>query len=164
MCIRDSARTWLNVIAAKLSSIDPANAGGYFSNASEAITELDALDKEVNEMLDPVRDGKFIVFHDAYQYFETVYDFPASGAISLSDASDPGAARIAEIAKRIEGENIQCVLSEPQFNANMVDNVMAGTEAKTEVIDPLGFGIEPGSSLYTKLIKGMATSLVNCLK
>ena len=115
-------------------------------------------------MLDPVRDGKFIVFHDAYQYFETVYDFPASGAISLGDASDPGAARIAEIANRIQSENIQCVLSEPQFNANMVDTVMAGTNAKTEVIDPLGFGIEPGVSLYTKLIKGMATSLVNCLK
>ena len=160
----DNAKTWLNVIAAKLSSIDPANAGGYFANASEAIAELDALDKEVDEMLDTVRGGKFIVFHDAYQYFETVYDFPASGAISLGDASDPGAARIAEIAKRIESENIQCVLSEPQFNANMVDTVMAGTEAKTEVIDPLGFGIEPGSSLYTKLIKGMATSLVNCLK
>jgi zinc transport system substrate-binding protein len=160
----DNAKTWLNVIAAKLSSVDPANAGGYFANASEAIAELDALDKEVDEMLDTVRGGKFIVFHDAYQYFETVYDFPASGAISLGDASDPGAARIAEIAKRIEGENIQCVLSEPQFNANMVDTVMAGTEAKTEVIDPLGFGIEPGASLYTKLIKGMATSLVNCLK
>ena len=160
----DNAKTWLNVIAAKLSSIDPTNAGGYFANASEAIVELDALDKEVDEMLDTVRGGKFIVFHDAYQYFETVYDFPASGAISLSDASDPGAARIAEIAKRIESENIQCVLSEPQFNANMVDTVMAGTEAKTEVIDPLGFGIEPGASLYTKLIKGMATSLVNCLK
>ena len=160
----DNAKTWLNVIAAKLSSVDPANAGRYFANASEAIAELDALDKEVDEMLDTVRGGKFIVFHDAYQYFETVYDFPASGAISLSDASDSGAARIAEIAKRIEGENIQCVLSEPQFNANMVDTVMAGTEAKTEVIDPLGFGIEPGASLYIKLIKGMATSLVNCLK
>jgi zinc transport system substrate-binding protein len=160
----DNAKTWLNVIAAKLSSIDPTNAGGYFTNASEAIADLDALDKEVDEMLDTVRGGKFIVFHDAYQYFETVYDFPASGAISLGDASDPGAARIAEIAKRIESENIQCVLSEPQFNANLVDTVMAGTEAKTEVIDPLGFGIEPGSSLYTKLIKGMATSLVNCLK
>ena len=160
----DNAKTWLNVIAAKLSSIDPTNAGGYFANASEAIVELDALDKEVDEMLDTVRGGKFIVFHDAYQYFETVYDFPASGAISLGDASDPGAARVAEIAKRIESENIQCVLSEPQFNANLVDTVMAGTEAKTEVIDPLGFGIEPGSSLYTELIKGMATSLVNCLK
>ena len=115
-------------------------------------------------MLNPVRSGKFVVFHDAYQYFEAVYDFPASGAISLGDASDPSAARIAEIAARIKNENIKCVLSEPQFNTGLVKTVMGGTDATTEVIDPLGFGIEPGSSLYPKLIRAMAQSLVNCLK
>ncbi len=159
-----NAKTWLNVIAAKLSSLDPENAGTYFANANEARSEIDALNDEVNKMLNPVRDGKFVVFHDAYQYFETVYDFPASGAISLGDASDPSAARIAEIAARIKNENIKCVLSEPQFNTGLVKTVMGGTDATTEVIDPLGFGIEPGSSLYPKLIRAMAQSLVNCLK
>ena len=115
-------------------------------------------------MLNPVRGGKFIVFHDAYQYFEAVYDFPASGAISLGDASDPSAARIAEIAARIKNENIKCVLSEPQFNAGLVKTVMGGTDATTQVIDPVGFGIEPGSSLYPQLIRAMAKSLVDCLK
>jgi ABC-type Zn2+ transport system substrate-binding protein/surface adhesin len=38
-------------------------------------------------ILDPVRGGGFIVFHDAYQYFETAFDFPASGAISIGDAT-----------------------------------------------------------------------------
>ena len=160
----NNAKTWLNVIAARLSSIDPDNAGAYFANASEARGEMDALDVEINAMLDPVRGGKFVVFHDAYQYFETVYDFPASGAISLGDASDPSAARVAEIANRIKSENIACVLSEPQFNAGLVKTVMGGTDATTEVIDPLGFGIVPGSSLYPKLIRAMAQSLVNCLK
>ena len=160
----NNAKTWLNVIAARLSSIDPDNAGAYFANASEARGEMDALDVEINTMLDPVRGGKFVVFHDAYQYFETVYDFPASGAISLGDASDPSAARVAEIANRIKSENIACVLSEPQFNAGLVKTVMGGTDATTEVIDPLGFGIEPDSSLYPKLIRAMAQSLVNCLK
>ena len=159
-----NAKTWVNVIAAKLSSIDPNNAGTYFANASEARNEMDALDDEINAMLAPVRGGKFIVFHDAYQYFESVYDFPASGAISLGDASDPSAARIAEIADRIKRENIACVLSEPQFNAGLVKTVMGGTDANTQVIDPLGFGIEPGSSLYPKLIRAMAQSLVDCLK
>jgi zinc transport system substrate-binding protein len=55
-------------------------------------------------------------------------------------------------------------LSEPQFNAGLVKAVMGGTDANTQVIDPLGFGIEPGSSLYTKLIRAMAQSLVDCLK
>ena len=160
----NNAKTWLNVIAAKLSSIDPENAGTYFSNANEARNELDDLDIEVNQMLAPVRGGKFIVFHDAYQYFETVYDFAASGAISLSDASDPGAARIAEIAARIKSQDIDCVLSEPQFNTGLVKAVMDGTDATTQVIDPVGFGIEAGSSLYPRLIRAMAQSLVDCLK
>ncbi len=160
----NNAKTWLNVIAAKLSSIDPGNAGTYYANANEARNELDDLDIEVNQMLAPVRGGKFIVFHDAYQYFETVYDFAASGAISLSDASDPGAARIAEIAARIKSQDIDCVLSEPQFNAGLVKTVMDGTDATTQVIDPVGFGIEAGSSLYPKLIRAMAQSLVDCLK
>jgi zinc transport system substrate-binding protein len=159
-----NAKTWLNVIAAKLSSVDPNNAGTYFANASQARNELDALDAEINAMLGPVRGGKFIVFHDAYQYFEAVYDIPASGAISLGDASDPSAARIAEIANRIKTENIDCVLSEPQFNARLVKTVMGATDAKTQVIDPIGFGIESGSSLYPKLIRSMAQSLVDCLK
>jgi zinc transport system substrate-binding protein len=159
-----NAKTWLNVIAAKLSSVDPSNAGTYFANASQARNELDALDAEINAMLGPVRGGKFIVFHDAYQYFEAVYDIPASGAISLGDASDPSAARIAEIANRIKTENIDCVLSEPQFNARLVKTVMGATDAKTQVIDPIGFGIESGSSLYPKLIRSMAQSLVDCLK
>ena len=160
----NNAKVWLNEIAAKLSTIDPDNAGTYFANANEAKAEIDNLNIEINQTLDPVRGGKFIVFHDAYQYFETTFEFPASGAISLGDASDPSAARIAEIAERIEKENIGCVLSEPQFNAGLVQTVMGNTKATTEVIDPLGFGIEPGPELYNKLIRNMAQTLVNCLK
>ena len=148
----NNAKVWLNEIAAKLSTIDPDNAGTYFANANEAKAEIDNLNIEINQTLDPVRGGKFIVFHDAYQYFETTFEFSASGAISLGDASDPSAARIAEIAERIEKENISCVLSEPQFNAGLVQTVMGNTKAATEVIDPLGFGIEPGPELYNKLI------------
>ena len=31
---------------------------------------IDSLVSEVNSILDPMRDKKFVVFHDAYQYFE----------------------------------------------------------------------------------------------
>ena len=42
--------------------------------------------------------------------------------------------------------------------------IMGNTKAATEVIDPWGFGIEPGPELYNKLIRNMAQTLVNCLK
>jgi zinc transport system substrate-binding protein len=159
----ENAATWLNVIAAQLSAADPDNAGAYFANAAAAREEIAAVSAEVKATLDPMRDGRFIVFHDAYQYFETAFDFPASGAISISDASDPSPARIAEIQGRIAGENIQCVLSEPQFDAGLVATVMDGTDAKTAVLDPLGSNLETGAGLYPQLLRDLATSLAACL-
>ncbi|MEP1610316.1 MAG: zinc ABC transporter substrate-binding protein [Roseobacter sp.] len=158
-----NAMTWLNVIAGQLSAADPDNAGAYFANAAAGRSEIDALIGEVNAQLEPARGGQFIVFHDAYQYFEVDFDFPAAGAISLSDASDPGPARIAEIQGRIAEQGIDCVLAEPQFNPGLVKTVLDGTEAKTGVLDPLGSDIEPGSDLYPQLIRNLSTTLVGCM-
>ena len=121
------------------------------------------MEKKINATLDPVRGNSFVVFHDAYQYFENSFEFFAAGAISLGDASDPSAARIAEVQGRIKNEGIDCVLSEPQYNTNMVATVLAGTNAKTGVIDPLGSSLEPGPNLYTELMYGMAAALLGCL-
>lgn len=159
----DNAGVWLNAIAAALSAADPDNAGTYYANAAAGREELTALSGEINGILDPVRGGKFIVFHDAYQYFETAFDVAASGAISLSDASDPSPARVAEIRDRVADESITCVLSEPQFNQNLVATVMEGTEARTAVIDPLGVDIELGPEFYPQLLRNLATTLAECL-
>jgi zinc transport system substrate-binding protein len=160
----DNAKIWLNLIASQLSIVDPENAGTYFANAAAARSEIEALTTEVNSLLEPVRGKKFIVFHDAYQYFEKAFDLSASGAISLGDASKPSPARIAEIQGRIQEESIDCVLSEPQFNKGLVATVMAGSKAKTNVIDPLGVGLKPGPDLYSELIRNMTKTLVDCFE
>ena len=152
------------MIASQLSIADPENAGTYFANAAAGRVEIDALKVEVSSLLEPIRGKKFIVFHDAYQYFEKTFDISASGAISLGDASKPSPARIAEIQGRIQEESIDCVLSEPQFNKGLVATVMAGSNAKTSVIDPLGVGLTPGPDLYSHLIRNMGKSLVDCFE
>ena len=160
----DNARIWLNLIASQLSIVDPENAGTYFANAAAARLEIEALTTEVNSLLEPIRGKKFIVFHDAYQYFEKAFDLSASGAISLGDASKPSPARIAEIQGRIQEESIDCVLSEPQFNKGLVATVVTGSNAKTSVIDPLGVELTPGLDLYSELIRNMTKTLVNCFE
>lgn len=158
-----NAMTWLNVIAGRLSSVDPDNAGVYFANATAGRAEIEALISDVNATLAPVRGRQFIVFHDAYQYFEMDFDFPASGAISLSDATDPSPARIAEIQTRIAEQGITCVLAEPQFNPGLVQTVLDGTKARTGILDPLGSDLKLGPTLYPLLIGNMASALADCL-
>ena len=158
-----NAMTWMNVIAGQLSAADPDNAGAYFANAAAGRAEIKVLIGEVIATLDPVRDGQFLVFHDAYQYFEMDFDFPASGAISIGDASDPSPARIAEIQDRIAEQGIDCVLAEPQFNPGLVATVLDGTEAGTGMLDPLGSDLEPGPALYSQLIRNLSTALAGCM-
>ena len=142
--------------------MDPDNAAKYFSNAKSARDNVDSLVSEVNSILDPMREKKFVVFHDAYQYFERDFGISASGAISLGDASDPSPARLAEIRKRVVDEAVECVLAEPQYNQGTVKAVVEGTKANTTVIDPLGVNLEAGPSLYENLIRNLATNLAKC--
>lgn len=158
-----NAAAWLNLIAAELSAADPDNAGAYFANANAARAELDILTSEVTDTLLPVSGGSFIVFHDAYQYFETAFGISAAGAISLSDATDPSPARLAEIQTRVREQGIDCVLAEPQFNQGLVTTVLDGTDAQTGVIDPIGVDLTPGPDLYPTLIRNMASTLTGCL-
>ena len=159
----DNAASWLTLIAGELSAADPDNASAYFANATAAQEELDALATEIDGILEPVRGGRFVVFHDAYQYFEAAFEISASGAISLSDARDPSPARIAEIQGRVADEGIDCVLAEPQFDPGIVATVMEGSEARTAVLDPLGSDLAPGPDLYPQMMRNLATSLASCL-
>ena len=159
----DNAAVWLNTIAQALSNVDPENADQYKLNAAEGQKELRDLSTEIDEILFPFKGRNFIVFHDAYQYFEESFNFYAAGAISLSDARDPSPARVAEIQNRINEQSIACILSEPQYNPNIVATVANGSNVKMGILDPLGVGLELGKTHYFQTLRNIATALSGCL-
>ena len=159
----DNAEAWLDAIAAELSRVDPGNADAYAANAAAGSDELEALIAEIEAILEPVRGRSFIVFHDAYQYFEASFDLPSSGAISLGDATRPSPARIERIRDRVAEAGVSCVLAEPQFDPGLVETVLDGTEARSGVLDPLGSDLSPGPDLYPRLMRTLARTLADCL-
>ncbi|SFD64452.1 zinc ABC transporter substrate-binding protein [Tritonibacter multivorans] len=159
----ENGKAWLSAIAEELSEIDPANAEIYTSNAIEGQAEIDAMVDALQADLGPVRDNHFVVFHDAYQYFEQAFDLAAAGSISLGDAAAPSAARIAEIQDVVKDLEVTCVFSEPQYNPGLVATVLDGTNAKTAVIDPLGTEIPQGPSFYTALLTDLGQRMAACL-
>jgi len=159
----ENGKAWLDVIAATLSKADPANADAYAANAAAAKARLDVVSGEISAQLAPVHDERFIVFHDAYQYFETRFDMPAAGAISLGDAQKPSPARIVELQELAAKEDITCVFAEPQFNAGVIDAVFGDTNVGSGVLDPLGASLEPGAGFYEALLTDMSGSLATCL-
>ena len=163
---------WLDPINAKalvheieevLSEKDPTHAAQYEANAKALESKLDRLVADVSTELKPLHDKGFIVFHDAYQYFEKRFDIKASGSITISPEILPGAERVSEIQGKIKQLGVTCVFAEPQFEPKLVSTVIEGTKAKSGVIDPLGAALEKGPDQYFQLIRNMATSIKKCL-
>ncbi|NKN37810.1 zinc ABC transporter substrate-binding protein ZnuA [Agrobacterium sp. a22-2] len=163
---------WLDPINAKamtadiektLSAADPDNAATYHANAKALSDRLDALDTELKATVAPIKDKPFVVFHDAYQYFEHRYGIRVAGSITVSPEATPGAERISEIHKKVIELGATCVFAEPQFEPKLVKVVTEGTPAKAGTLDPEAATLEAGPDLYFQLMRGIGTSLVNCL-
>ena len=159
----ENAKIWVKHISTILSKRDPGNASAYSRNATKAVASLNTLIQSTAAKIDALNQPKFIVFHDAYQYFEKRFDVPASGSISLGDAQDSSPARIKAIRDTVKKLGVTCVFAEPQYNPGIVKNVFQDTNVSTiGVIDPLGAGFAIGSGHYQALIQGMVKSLTQC--
>ena len=159
-----NAKLWMQVEARALARRDPANAALYASNAAAGAAEIDALTGEIAQVIAPIRNAPFVVFHDAYQYFEAAFGLPAQAAIALGDGSDPSAARMAEIRDLIRAAGVACVFVEPQFATGLADRLIEGTGAKIATLDPLGTTLPLGAGLYPQILRNMAASLAKCLR
>ena len=159
-----NAKAMLHEIEEALVAIDPANAATYEANADSYAKRLDGLISEISAELEPVRSKSFIVFHDAYQYFENRFGVTAAGSITVNPEAIPGAQRVAEIQERVRALGETCVFAEPQFEPKLVQVVTEGTNARSGVLDPLGTEqAGDGPDLYIGLIRSMASSIKNCL-
>ena len=146
-----------------LSEADPGHAADYARNGAALIGRLNALDRATRADLGPVKDTPFVVFHDAFHYFEKHYDLNAVGAITVSPDRAPGAQRVSEIRDKIMELEAACVFSEPQFAPSLLDTVIEGTSARQGILDPLGADRPAGPEAYFSLMRGLAGSLKKCL-
>ena len=154
------AKTIVQIAAKEMSAIDPANASKYEANAAKALNELDQLINDTRGKIN--KDATYVVFHDAFQYFEQRFGIEVIGALTVNPEILPGAKQLAEIREVIEHEAVNCLFSEPQFNPTIAETIASDTGVKAAVLDPLGAELEPGKDLYFDLISDMASSFESC--
>lgn len=159
----DNAGLMVTHIADVLAAADPENAEAYRANAEAELQRLDALTDELQVKLAPVAGKPFIVFHDAYQYFEARFGLELAGAVTISPDVMPGAARIDQLRDRVGELGATCVFAEPNFEPAIIRTIVEGTEAASGVLDPEGSALTEGPDLYPQLLRGLADGLVDCL-
>lgn len=158
-----NAALFVGAIERALSAADPDNAQTYARNAAATLDRLSSLEADITGRLASFEETGFIVFHDAYQYFENRFGLRSAGSITVNPEIMPGPERLRDIQTRIEELGATCVFAEPQFEPKLIDVVIEGTEARGGVLDPLGAALADGPDLYFALLDAMATSFETCL-
>ena len=169
---RQNPHVWLDPLNAQvivrgavdaLALADPGNAKIYRSNGRDLIERLSILDRWLRARLAPVAGTPYVVFHDAYPYFEKRYGLNAAGSVMVSPDRSPGARRISRIRAKLRARGAACVFSEPGFRPALIRTLISGTSARAGVLDPLGAAIAPGPDMYFILMRGLADTLTWCL-
>ena len=147
-------------MAKNMKMMDKKNSAKYDANLKKANAKIDGLVTEINKVIN--KNAKYVVFHDAYQYFERRFGLKTLGALTLNTDVLPGAEQLKDIREVIKEEKAKCIFSEPQFNPKIIKAIAKDTNIKTGVLDPLGADIKNNKDLYFKLLNNLSNSLKKC--
>jgi zinc transport system substrate-binding protein len=159
----DNAKAIVAHLAKVLGERAPGAAARLEENARRLNARIDALTAGIEAELAPLKDKPFVVFHDAYQYFESRFGLDAVGSITVSPDVQPSAKRLTELRRKIKSLGAVCVFAEPLFQPNLVAAVTEGTDARSGTLDPEGRMLERGADLYVELMGNLAAELKTCL-
>lgn len=159
----DNAKVIAIKVTAVLSELSPAYAQQYQRNRDVLLREIEALDARLKQRLNAVKEAPYLVFHDAYQYFEAHYGLNAMGAITVDPERKPGARRLQQLRKKLTANKVQCIFTEPQFSDATARVITEGSQVKIAQLDPMGLGLTEGPRLYFDLMHALADSLNQCL-
>jgi zinc transport system substrate-binding protein len=159
----DNAIKIVEKVNKELILLFPDNASKYSENSNKMIDKIKKLKNELVKDLAPIKGKPYVVFHDAYQYFEKTFDLNAVGSVALEGDIASSPKQISFIKDKIKKLNASCVFQEPQFDSKLVKIVVEGTNAQIGTLDPLGVNISGKENFYIQLLKNMAKSLKECL-
>jgi len=153
----------VDTVAEALIFLDPARTATWRANAAATRKRIADLHASLEARLAPVRGHAFVVFHDAYQYFERAYGLKGKGAIAVDPARAPSAKRLVELRGALAEHEIRCVFTEPQFEPDLVRTVIEGSDVRTAVLDPVGADTRPGPDAWIEIMRGLGDAMVGCL-
>ena len=168
----DNAKEIVLQVGQWLSEADPDNADRYGKNVVKIHKRIDHLFADVSRQLANMETKHYLVFHDAFQYFEKTFGLENIGVVALNAHRSPGARHLHELLERIKertsgsdhSSDSLCVFREPQFSSNALQVLVNEPGVKPGILDPLGADIPLNGDHWFTLMKNLAHGFTECFK
>lgn len=145
-----------------LIRVDRAHSGDYLRNQADYLNQLEALEKELKQKVDALKNRNIVTHHAAWPYYAKRFGFSIKGNILNQVGSEPSAKQMSGLVQKIRKEKIQVIISEPQLNQKIPQMLADETGAKIVVLSPLP-GAVPGTESYLDLIRYNTETLISAL-
>jgi ABC-type Zn uptake system ZnuABC Zn-binding protein ZnuA len=162
--------TYVQNILDAFSTLDPANATDYSSNANAYIAKLKTLDLWIQTQIDQIPKAQrlLVTNHETFGYFADQYGFTIVGAIipSTSTDSTPSAQQLAALVTLIKKDKVKAIFLEAGSNPQLANQVALETNVKvvndlyTHSTSPAG---GPAAS-YIDMLTFDVNAIVDALK
>jgi zinc transport system substrate-binding protein len=119
----------------ELTKLAPAHAEAFARNHDAFVAELQALDRELHVLLDPLPNRRFLVFHPAWGYFADAYGL--TQVPIEREGKEPGARALVALIDQAKREHINVVFVQPQFNRRSAAQVARAIGGVVVAVDPL---------------------------
>ncbi len=162
---------WLSINNAKaiakyvtnvLSKNSPENAEHYQQNLSNLLSKLQILKQQNLQLLKPYKNTPYLIYHDAFQYFEQENQLTKAHFITTSPEHSPGIRRVKALRELMSAESIRCVFYEPPTIPPLLNTLAENKSIYLAAIDPAGSQIPAGLNHYFELMHQTATTLNAC--
>ena len=129
------AKTQAENIYEALVEIDPSNESVYQENLDAFLTEIDEIDRQVEQMLASLSTREFIIHHPSWGYYAQDYDLEQ---ISLElEGQEVSSAEFVELIQDAKSKQVKYVFAQPQFNNKTVETFAREIGAEVVILDPL---------------------------
>lgn len=153
---------WLSVPIALKAQQALAQAMG--EDAADFIRQLDRAVTYSDDILAPVKNRGFFVFHRAYDHWVTERGLNQVGAFTLTPEQKPGMRTLQLMRDQLRAGDIACVFREPEYSPALVVKVVGDLPVKQGELDPLGTHISLSKDGYPYFLQDLANRAVNCLE
>jgi zinc/manganese transport system substrate-binding protein len=127
-----NAKVYVANIRDALIAADPAGKEAYVANAAAYLAKLDALEREVREVMAKIRADRrrVITSHNAFGYFQDAYGVNFIAPQGVSTEAEASAKDIAAIISQIKKQKVAAVFLENVTDPRQMQQIAQETGAK----------------------------------
>ncbi|MCJ8170496.1 zinc ABC transporter substrate-binding protein [Atopomonas sediminilitoris] len=147
-------------MAEDFSRFDSEHAAHYAANAERFAQAVDAADRQLKQRLAKLKDQPYLVFHQAYDYFEAHQGLHNQGVFTFTPEVQPGARHLNELRERLRAVGNACIFSEPPLVPRTLHSLAKDLPVRFGQLDPLG----QASASYVAMYLDLGNALADCLE